>query len=46
MKQINLYKQNCSNKIKCEGNCGKYFEENDLDMENGRFLCRECENKD
>jgi hypothetical protein len=31
--------------MKCEGSCGKYFEDNDLDIEDGKFLCRECEDE-
>jgi len=36
MKKKIIHKKHCEN-------CKKLFDENDLDMNNGKFVCRECE---
>lgn len=42
MKKINQDKQNYPSKMKCEGNCGEDYEADDLDIVNGKWLCRLC----
>lgn len=42
MKKINQGKHHYSPKIRCD-NCKWLFEEDDLDLHNGKMLCRVCE---
>lgn len=43
MRQKSLDKQNYVEKRLCEGHCQRLLDMNDLDMENGKFICKECE---
>jgi hypothetical protein len=40
-----LEQQNNIDKRLCEGSCKRHLPEEDLDMVDGKFICRECENE-
>lgn len=42
---MKIIKKKVNNKRLCEI-CNKLFNENDLDMYNGKFICRKCEDEE